>query len=272
MKTDLVRKATAIAVGGSVSALYVCFLGGFFANQTFFPQTMIEIAVLGSQICRLLSVVSVKRLRHLSSTELFVFFSLEVYIVVLLAITLFLQGSSVGLQWFREVYFSWLSSAAIIVPPYAIFRLASGMYRRIPVSSVLPSAIGQFSFALFLVSVVPASSISSQGLSGLAYSLLNKFAGFMSGGHGPEGTFFAANATVVISSIVIYLALFIYSTLCAQNDNRYVSFFMLIPLFGSTMLLLAWISAATIFTTISLFVITLPAVVLTFVLWWVTRE
>ncbi len=267
MKIRTGRLFCAGATGIALLYLYLSFISSFLSNPDLYPRTTLEIYMVVAQIAKVAIILSFKRLRYAKSATIWVIFALETLIIPFLTGAFVVTGDREYLDLFRDFFAVWPVALLLVATPYLIFRFSVQMFRSVKLSRVLTSSVLEFSFFAFVANLFLTGA---QGLTSME-SVLGLFvSGLRSALVGGRGVLLPSNL-LTAPSIILYLALIVYSTLPENaNSDLDIPTALLIPLL-STVTLLTWVLFAIEFSPSAIVSLTVPSVVIAGLLWWISR-
>jgi hypothetical protein len=266
MSSGLRNRVTAAAAAVPILVLYLIYLTSISGRVSPLVANSVEGTIIASQLLRLLIVASYPRLRFAQASLLFIIFSVEVVLMVPLAVASFLLGSTELGRVVATLFLSWPAAASMVVIPFAIYRLFHDMSARARLSSVLPSAAMQFGFLSLLISAVAGASESVFGLTGLTRQIVLALIGSTTAVQLATGD---ALYLVVSASLYVALVAYVLSGVSGPRIDRLVRPLMLFC--SGSALLAAWVLVGGSLTASSLYLLFVPCALLTFGLWWSTR-
>lgn len=268
MRVEQLRLLCALGVASSLTYLHLILVGLLAALQLAAPQTAIEAAVFTSLLVRLLIITAIPRLRAAPPELLFILLSLENLLLPPLALLYIITSNRWYIGLIMEIFFSWPSASIILVPPYAIWRLAGSIYRGGGLATILPSASLEWGTLLLMAGLVQGRVPPSPGLTGLTRLMLASVRGDVA----REAAPLASDPMIKAAGLLVYLALLTAAAASwGQGAGGRLNRLLLLPLAGATLTLLpvgiSIIQGLDIFYTIAL-----PTLAITILLWGVTRE
>ncbi|MDA4134354.1 MAG: hypothetical protein OK441_02150 [Thaumarchaeota archaeon] len=246
-----------------VLSLYLAVLYWLVQDPAFLPANNLEAIVLGTQVIRLVIVLSVRRLRRSSINAIDVL-TAEVLVVPFL----FLAGTALGSREYlllgAGVLVDWGSALLIVFPAFAIYKVGEMLNRGARLRAVIPSATGLFVLLVLLLSATAQSS-ATLGASGLV-----GFDRLVLGAILSQGSAASLEPLVTAAGAALYLGLVAYSAIETDHVARRLDVVLIFPVLG-TATALAWSLLASLATTDTVFIFGVPSLVLIAIMWLGTR-
>jgi len=246
----------------ALGSLYGAVLLWLAQNPVFFPANTLEAVILGSQVARLIVILSIERLRTKNGIIIIDLFAAEVLLIPVLGSVAVLLGNREYLPLAGNLLWAWTSAFLLVFPAFAIYKVTAMIRRGATITSLVPTATSLFA----VLAVVLSATKQSTTVSGLAGMTKLVLAALDQG-----ATVAAAGPIVLAAGTVLYLGLIIYSTIGAE-DAPPVRDLLLVFSAAGTALALLWGLVASEFTADAFFVFGAPSLVLIVVVWLVTRE
>ncbi len=260
-----VKFLSVMGVGGSLGYLYIVFAVTFIDNIDPARLNAVELAIVITAVARLVAVFVLPELRTAKVEVVWILFSLETFLVVGLMGAFLYTSDPFYSRLVVDVFATWLTTLAVVTPPYTIFRFAVGMVRESKLWAILVSIIMEFGFLVFMNNMVSQVKSPINIGSFLTVVILNVRSDVVGGKNPLVGVSQFSQA-----AILLYVALIVYAAFPASH-RRVGSAPILVPAVVSTVVLFGWISMATAFFPNIYLSLTLPTVLLTALVWWFTR-
>src|SRR5271169_270664 len=192
----------ALAMAAPLAYMYLLFLSWVISNRILPGANYVETTVVATQLIRLVLIVSVKRLRRASITQVFNIFSIEIFSFPALIALSLLFGDHYLLSVALTIVATLPSGLLCVVPALVIYRLTSAMGRDRRLLFTVPPAIALFALFAFVTGAV-ISQPAPVGLGGLSSLLLSALLKTRS---------IDTTPLVVLASIPLYLSLATYAS------------------------------------------------------------
>jgi len=228
-----------------------------------FPMTLVEGAVLASQLARLGAVFGARRLREASLFSILDVMSLETFAFPVLGLMGLVTGDAVYAALGLQVIFGWTVSLLLLSPSIMIYRFARSMRGGSPLSTLLPFAAVLFGLLGSMQGLPPPAGAG--GPSALFGQILSSVLG------ASLGSLREGSTGVAAAAVVTFFALAVYSTTGAEGPRTNRSGALSVALAGA-LAALGWEAGASQLTTNPLMLLTVPTALVGGTLWWVTRE
>ena len=256
--TTRVTWAVLAVVMLSLLSLYGAVFLWLAQNPVFLPANSFELALLGSQVLRLVVLLSFRRLRRNGIVAIDIF-AAEILVIPALLVA-FILGNKTFLPLAGDVLMVWASAFLLVFPAFAIYKVGAMIRGDAPFMTLIPSATGVFAILVFVLSATTQSA-TGVGLSGMTSLVLATFT------HGAvEATPLASDA-----GILLYLGLVVYATMAGRDAPKSRDLLLFFPVLGTASAVI-WGLAATQYTTNTFLVFGIPSFALVAVLWLGTHE
>lgn len=243
-----------------LSFFYFYYLAWTVRSGAILSSSAVGGLVLGTMILRLAAVSAHPRLRRAKASIVVDIFSVEVLVAATLVVFLLVIGVHAFPAFVTEVALAWLPAVLLVLPPYALYRLAVALLENSRLSTIVPLAVG-----LFSVLVVPAEvatlSQSVAGLSGISRLLLEVFLGQA------RNEFLVP--VVTVAGLLLFIALVLHVVSREEVGQGRLSL-LLVAVLGS-LATLAWSLLGSILTDNTLLLFAVPGLTLIGIIWWGTR-
>jgi len=251
------------AVICSLLSLYLAVLYWLVQNPVFLPANTIEAIVLGTQLIRLVVVLSVRRLRR-SAINAIDIFTAEILVIPVL----FLAGTALGSKEYLpltgEMLVAWASALLIVFPAFAIYKVGEMLHGGARLTALIPSATGVFVLLVLLLSATAqnTATLGASGLAGFARLVLVAVLN--------QATAASLEPVVTAAGAALYLGLAAYSAIETGHVPRRLDLVLIFPVLG-TAAALAWSLLAGLVTTDTMFIFGVPSLVLIAIMWLGSR-
>lgn len=204
------RIASVVAgvLGTALSYQYIFAAWLFAQNGRFYPANLLEVIILTIQLVKLVTILSIKRLRQMKLTNILDVWAVEILAVPLLIALSVTRGGPIYISLAGELFLAWGSAVLLVFPVFAIYKVTTVVLKGVSLTTLLPSATSVFSLLALLIAALSQQSVSSAGLSGLAKTI-------------PVAVKAMATTTpqaVYITGALVYLSLIIYSVARPDQD------------------------------------------------------
>lgn len=244
-----------------LAALYLYFLAWALKVGAVPPANLVGSIVFASLVLRLVVVFAVKRLRQGKASYLVDIFAADVLFMAALFALYVASADSSYLYTLQLLIPAWPAALLIVLPPLVIYRLATSVFERAGVSSVVPSAIGLFSL-FSLMAEVATLNAGPEDLTGVSKLLWSVFLG-----GGAMSSMLARE--LMFTGIILYVALIFYATTESQDGPDRLP--ALVIALGGSAAALFWTLFFTAFSSDLLLVFGIPGLALVVAVWWTTR-
>jgi hypothetical protein len=267
-KTDPTRALASVVLGFSLLSLYLVFLGAFIPEFLLSTLSTVELAVLYTMILRVLALTFVPKLKQTSSALKIVILSFEAFIVLIFIIAYFATADASYGSAISSLLTSWIGSTVIIVTPYAVYMLMLTVYKGGSLFSVLTTTTEEYAVVLVLASIASVGKLPP-GVQGLGTLVLNSLVN----ASGINVLGYQRTLTASVLGIMIFSALVVYVVFYQNSSSlysrRYNSALLLSAL--GIFVSLIWIAIAASLGGSIIFVISVPAVILSTAMMVVAR-
>jgi hypothetical protein len=256
-----------LAAAAALLSLYFDFALTFVQADLLKGATALEFGIFTLQCCKIITIISVKRLRHAQFTNIVNILGAE--LVVLLP-GLFIAYVYFGVQnvpsLVNQLFLAWIAGATTFGTPYAGYRLARAMTQGETLVTILPSTIFLSELLVLMVAGANSAASSGSGFTGLVRAMLQAAAGVAG------VSALAVEETALLPLAVLYVSLLLYA-LVPGWDERYARFRNLAALaLLATAVTCAGVYASSLMAVAMVYLV-IPASLITVTLvWWVTRE
>jgi|GEM_PF-2335763 hypothetical protein len=264
---DPIRLGLSFFASISLFYLYFYFLSAFLPGVSL--TNAIEVAIVYTQILRLIAVASIRRLRRGSFQSKIILFSFEVFVIaILIAIYFVTKDVSYNLL-IGEILLAWIGAVLVILTPYALIRFAVAMYSGGELYSVLNYAAWEYVSVFFLASLVAESSGPlPSSVAGLGVSVINSVTNELRTG----SEVFTYTSPIIVASAVFFVSLALYSAFVnspAESPPR--NYYPIVFPLLATIILLGWMELFQLFTSDVFLVLSIPSLSIAIALWWLSR-
>lgn len=260
-----VKFLSVLGAGASLGYLYLVFAVAFIDNIDPARLNAVELAIVVTLAARLVAVFVLPELRNAKVEVVWILFSVETFLVVGLMGVFLYTSDPFYSRLVVDVFSTWLTTLAVVTPPYTIFRCAVSMVRESKLWGILVSVIAEFGFLVFMNNMVSQIKAPINIRSFLTAVILNVRSDVVGGKNPLVGVSQFAEA-----AILLYVALIVYAAFPAWH-RKVDSAPILVPAVASTMVLFGWISLATGFMPNTYLSLTVPTILLTALVWWFTH-
>lgn len=260
----MTSRTTWLFIAGTIAPLlylYLSFLGWFHHNARFYPDTTVEMVILGTQLLRLLVVMAVPRFRRAGFLAVLDVFTVELVAFIALILLSIHYGGAYYLSIAGQIVWAWPPAFLISFLPFVMFRLGS-MMRREPALSITIPSVAAVLVALTFMASATTTYTQFDGLMGVSALLLKAIFGSIIT---PSIPFYVTEA-----GIALYLVLIVYAVSqgsAAPPGRTGLLFFAV----AGAAAAVGWKLAAAPFTSSELLVFGLPALLLVGLIWGITR-
>jgi hypothetical protein len=246
-------------VVGSLLSLYLVVLYWLILNPAFLPANTIEAIVLGTQLIRLVVILSVRSLRR-SAINAIDIFTAEVLIIPVLFLAVTALGGNGFLPLTGELLVAWASALLIVFPAFAIYKVGEMLHRGARLTALIPSATGAFVLLVLLFSATAqnTATLGASGLAGFARLVLVAILN--------QATAASIEPVVTAAGAALYLGLVAYSAVETEHLPRRLDLVLVFPVLG-TAAAVAWTLVAGSATTDTMFIFGVPSLVLVAIMW-----
>lgn len=266
MATDrLVLVCTAVA-GACLYIVYFLFLVLFVQHLSRSALSLVETAVIVTQIARLAGIVAYFGLKPVRVEVLLVLLSLETFVVMGLILLYLVYPSAVYSNLAHTVFSTWSAALFTILPSYLIFAGVTEMSRHRNLVSVLVGLSLEFGFLAFATTTLLGSA-NSFTLANFFDFLVNSVKTDVAAGTIPQ----ISALFVVIPSAAIYCALLVYAAIPTATGEYQGRVAFVIPFLGAAVAL-GWVYAAAAFLPNTLLSFTVPGIAIVALLWAYARR
>jgi len=264
------RFVLSILIGMSLLIQYLYFLNFFFAPILLVsPMNPLEQIVFYTLTLRAIGLILIPRLRRLHPQLKIAIFSLETFILVIFIFLYIYTGYSFFEIMMGNLLTAWIASSLIVLTPYGIYQLVAMMYKNAvttTLTNVFSSLVPELGITLFLSNLAASVSSPPIGLTNFGSFVINSIK--TQPGLGNSSAL-SSNPLIQAATIMIYISLLVYIAVC---QNPLASFgaryhFALLPMLLGTIALSAWLYIATSFSSNILFVLSVPSVITSIILW-----
>jgi hypothetical protein len=239
----------------SLLSLYGTVLLWLVRNPVFLPANNFELILLGSQLVRLVALLSVKRLRRNGIVAIDIF-AAEILVIPALLVA-FILGDKAFLPLAGDVLMVWGSAFLLVFPAFAIYKVGAMIRGDASFTLLIPSAAGVFAILVFVLSATMQTT-TGVGLAGMTKLVLASVS------HG--ATTAAAAPGVSAAGILLYLGLVVYTTIGGRDAPRSRDLLLVFPVLGTASAVI-WGLTATQLTTNTLLVFGIPSFAIVAILW-----
>ena len=266
MNWERVRQgAPTLVFCAAILYVYLEFLVGCISNG-YLPQTGFEAGMVALQLAKLLAVLGVPRLRRAGVPLIFDIFAVEMLFLPALAVLYVWAGERFFLALLGYIFTTWPLAVMLVFPIYTIFWLGRTSLTGGSLSSILPSASGQFGF-LFLLWEVANTVGSDQGLAGFFHQLVS-----LSGGQTKlAANLLATNEGAIVASALLYVGLVAHVISGREPGSRINPSSVLFLALVGTVTSLAWTAGLVTFTRDTLLLFAAPTMLMVTAVWWFAR-
>ncbi len=260
-----VKFLSILGAGASLGYLYLLFAVALIDGIDPTRLNVVELAIVITGAARLVAVFVLPELRNAKAEVVWILFSIETFLVVGLMGVFLYTSDPFYSRLVVDVFSTWLTVLALLTPPYTIFRCAVSMVRESKLWGILVSIIVEFGFLVFMnnmVSQVKAPINIGNFLTTVILSVRSDVVG----GRNP----LVGVSQFAEAAILLYVALIVYVAFPAWHQKADPAP-ILVPAVVSTVVLLGWISLATLFIPNTYLSLTVPTVILTALVWWFTH-
>jgi hypothetical protein len=280
---DRVKLVLSILLGLCLFSFYLAFLGLIGGAILLAPMSGVESLIFYTLILRVLGVAFVPQLRRTHAQVKIALFSLETFALVVLIFGFIITGQPYFDTLIGGVLTAWLGASSIVLTPYLIYQIGASIYKGMSTSALVLSVVPEFAVGAFLVGfgITNAGSVPA-GISAFGTVLIGSVRAQTALQNEQA---IASNAFIVGVSLIAFLAMLFHIGLKQRNQSpnfndtdslskgspRY--HYQLVLILVSAIIVLSWmiISAATLGGD-DLVVLSLPAVVISAVLWGFSRK
>jgi hypothetical protein len=271
------RLALTALVSLCLLSLYIVFLYYVGIALLAAPQSPVESLIFYTMILRVLVVVFVPKLRRSYPQLKIALFSLETFVLVALIFIFIYTQAPVYDLLIGQVLTAWLGASSIILSPYLVYQIGASMYKGTNASSLVFSVTPEFAVNLFLAGFAIANSASPPS------GIIN-FGTLLVGSIKAESNVLnlqplVANPYFVLVTIVLYLSLLCYIAIGQFSTSGVILLaavkrqFQLVLILVGTFASFLWIVISpSFFGTDEVFVLSIPTVVISSVLWGIARR
>ena len=243
----------------SLLSLYGAVLLWLVQNPVFLPANSFELIFLGSQVIRLVVVLSVKRLRRNGIIAIDIF-AAEILVIPVLLVA-FILGDRTFLPLAGDVLMVWGSAFLLVFPAFAIYKVGAMIRGDVSFTMLIPSATSVFAILVFVLSSTTQST-TGVGLAGMTTLVLAAIS------HGAMAA--AAAPGVSAAGILLYLGLVVYTTMGGRDAPKGRDLLLVFPVLGTASAVI-WGLTATQVTTNTFLIFGIPSFALVAILWLGTR-
>jgi hypothetical protein len=251
MSTRITWAVIAIVMVSLIS-LYGAVLLWLFENPVFLPANSFELALLGSQVIRLVVLLSVGRLRRNGIVAIDIF-AAEILVIPLLLVA-FILGDRTFLPLAGDVLMVWGSAFLLVFPVFGIYKVGAMIRGDTQLAVLIPSATSVFAVLAFVLSATTQSA-SGVGLAGMTTLVIAVLM------HGA-----AAAPGVSSAGILLYLGLVVYATMGGRDAPKGRDLLLVFPVLGTAFAVI-WGLTATQVTTDTFLIFGIPSFALVAILW-----
>ncbi|MDA4112537.1 MAG: hypothetical protein OK474_00625 [Thaumarchaeota archaeon] len=251
MSTRITWTVVAIVMLSLIS-LYGAVLLWLFENPVFLPADSFELALLGSQVIRLVVLLSVKRLRRNGIVAIDIF-AAEILVIPLLLVA-FILGDRTFLPLAGDVLMVWGSAFLLVFPAFGIYKVGAMIRGDAPLAILIPSATSVFAILAFVLSATTqsATGVGLAGMTTLVIAVLT---------HGA-----VAAPGVSSAGILLYLGLVVYATMGGRDAPKGRDLLLVFPVLGTASAVI-WGLTATRVTMDTFLIFGVPSFALVAILW-----
>jgi len=258
--------ACTLIVGASLYFLYADFVLAFIFRVDVSQLDSVQLAIIGSQVVRLVGVLAAFGFRRPRWEVVLVLFSLETFVVLGLIGAYLVIPDPVFSSLGHEIFSTWMASLLTILTPYPILASGVEMLRSRNLTWVLLSVVTEFSFLTFL------SGILAQFRGTFTFGDFFDFLILATKTDIASGTAPQLSAPVlVVPAVAIYAALLVYCTIPKEDARTYPNTSFGLPLVGAAGAL-GWVWVAATFLPDTLLSFTGASVILVAVVWSLMRR
>jgi hypothetical protein len=252
MSTRITWAVVAIVMLSLISLYGAVFLW-LVQNPVFLPANSFELVLLGSQVVRLVVLLSVRRLRRNGIVAIDVF-AAEILVIPLLLVA-FILGDRTFLPLAGDVLMVWGSAFLLVFPAFGIYKVAAMIRADAPFAVLIPSATSVFAILAFVLSATTQSPTGA-GLAGMTALVIAAIT------HGAT----AAAPGVSAAGILLYLGLVVYATMGGRDAPKGRDLLLVFPVIG-TASAAVWGLTATRVTTDTFLIFGIPSFALVAIMW-----
>jgi hypothetical protein len=268
LKDDPVKIISSIVIGAGIFIVYFVFLARCVALNDWSYLSTLEEVVLVTQVIRLLFVLSLGRVLKLPPILPMILFSLEVFMIPLLAVMAYWTGDPTYTNLMGAVLTTWIGVSSLVLSPYAVYEFTKTMMKQSSLANV--AIVGTLEVGgLFILSEI-LSSAQSKILGPSALGAL-----FISGSRSKTVIQFGglgSNLILDAGLVFFFIGMVVHLGL-RDNKTRsqiLLSYALLLPLVG-TLLSLIWVIGMSFVSSDLLFVFTVPVLVALSAVWVSSR-
>ena len=261
----LVLVCTAVT-GACLYLVYALFLVLFVQHLSKSALSLVETAVIVTQIARLAGIVAYFGSKPARVEVLLVLLSLETFVVMGLILLYLMYPSAVYSNLAHTVFSTWSAALFTILPSYLIFAGVTEMSRHRSLASVLVSVTLEFGFLVFAATTLLGTG-SSFTFANFFDFLVNAVKTDVAAGTIPQ----VSALFIVIPSAAVYCALLVYAAIPTATGEFQGRVAFVIPFLGAAVAL-AWVYGAANFLPNTLLSFTVPGIAIVALLWAYARN
>lgn len=277
--------ALSIIVGLCLFSFYIAFLVLLGGSIILAPMNEVESIIFYTLVLRVLAVLFIPPLRKSHAQVKIALFSIETFVLVVLIFSYVLTQQPVYNILIGQVLTAWLGASSIVLTPYLIYQIAASMNKGMSTSALVLSVAPEYAVGAFLVGLgIISASTPPAGISAFGAMLV----GSLRAQTTIEGEgFIGSNPLIAGVSLTMFLCLLFYIGLKQHYQSAALGtipseplttqsvkyHYQLVILMIGAVITLTWL-----FTTRpflggdDLFVLSLPAVIISSVLWGISRR
>jgi hypothetical protein len=269
MKGDIIRIASSAAVGVSLFALYLAFLGRYAIVVDWSTLSELEALILGTMILRAIILVAIGTKYQLQPLVPIVVFSIEALLIPFLLVLIVINGTGYYAILMGEILTAWFGATALVLTPFTCYWFVKSMVKETTLTSVLVIGALEFTCCYFLAELLSELSAPLEGVSGLGTLIISQIRNDASSGGIPAlGTQVLVDASLVL----FFIGMLCYFSLELRPTERklQIPYVLAVPLAG-TLIAFFWMLVIIPYLPDILAVLTAPAIITLVAIWGSSR-
>lgn len=269
MRAEAIKFASSGIVGVGIFIVFLLYLERCVALSDWTSLSNLELAILVSQIVRVLLVLGLGKFYYIQPQFSLVLLSLEVFLIPSIGLYTILSGDTSYTVWMAPILTTWIGVSSIVLSPFSIYELTRGMMKGGSLVGVIVMATLESGFMLFLVKILATTDTIIQGPSALGTLLIRiGVSQFSSAAPGN----LSSNWILSIGLALFYIGMISYIMLGDHKLGSAIKMWvaLIFPLVG-TLAVLAWMYAAFSVSSDALLVFIIPTFVGISALWVSSR-
>lgn len=263
-----IKFASSVTVGASLLVLFLLYFIRCVEFSNWSDLSRIELAIVVTQILRVAVVAALNRRLQAQPIIPVILFSLEVFLIPVLALLAFLTSDSIYTTWMADILTTWLGVSSLILTPFVIYEFTRSMAQNESITSAFLIGTLELGGLLYLCETLLTNSSTIKGPAALGTLMIQLGKTQVSSISFNGGL---SSELIAISMVAFSVGIISYITLGNRRPGSQVkiSDTLLLPLAG-TVVAIIWMFAILSISSDVLFVFTVPTIVGAVILWGVS--